>query len=107
MKIYTVTMLQRMTNIHFKDNVYLPDFGDRRCIGYFESLFSALNAIKVCNLHRKDYEYCIIEELPEGIYKDTSQRWLFKRYGNDEEGYVYLPCIEPSIIANVRNFSIG
>lgn len=99
-------MLEKMEIIHFHNDNFqqsLPDFGDRRCIGYYNSYENALKAISICNLHRDEYEYCIIEEIPEGVYKDTPHRWLFKRDINKE----YLPIKEPQIIANVRNFSIG
>ena len=55
----------------------------------------------------EDYEYCIIEEINEGVFKDTSKRWILKREGTNKDNYVYVPIEEPKEIAKVRNFGIG
>ena len=96
-------MMEKIHSEEITSGHYLPDFGDRRCVGYYNNLEDAMRAISICNLHRDSYEYCIIEEIEEGVYKDTPQRWLFKL--NEENEYVQIA--EPQIISNVRNFGLG
>ena len=105
MKIYTMTMMTH--NIHSDEDGYFPEFEDRRCIGFFKNYKSAIFAMWLCNLHREDYEYCMIEEISDGIFKETTNRWLFKRTGNNKEDFIYVPITEPKEFAMVRNFGVG
>lgn len=107
MKIYTITMVEKIHTNEISPDQYLPEFGDRRCIGYYTNFSDAVAAITICDLHRKYYEYCIIEEIHEGVYKDTPNRWLYKREQYCKDDYIYVPIAEPEEIKNVRNFGIG
>lgn len=106
MKIYTITMLEKIHSNEISPGQHLPEFGDRRCVGYYTNLADAVKAITICDLRRKDYKYCIIEEIPEGVYKDTPNRWLFKRK-RCENDYIYVQIAEPKELKRVRNFGIG
>lgn len=100
-------MLQTIHSVDISPQLTLPEFNDRRCVGYYDTLEKAIYALTICDLERENYEFCVIEEIPEGVYKDTPNRWLFKREGTCQADYVYVPYNEPAEIKNVRNFGIG
>ena len=107
MKIYTITMVETIVPIDNSDPQSWPEFKDRRCVGFYKNYNDAIYATMICNLHRDLYEYCIIEEINEGVFKDTSKRWILKREGTNKDNYIYVPIEEPKEIAKVRNFGIG
>lgn len=107
MKIYTITMVEKIHSNEISSEQKWPDFGDRRCVGYYTTYEAAVRAILVCDLHRDEYKYCIIEEIPEGVYKDTPRRWVFERQGDNVDDYIYTQIKEPEEMAKVRNFGIG
>lgn len=102
--IYTITMIQKINLEQYKENAdFLPTFGDYHCVGYFSSLKEAIYAVddNLKDIHDEIYQYCIIEEVPEGIYKKTKRRYLFEWNGSK---YIQISDL---IINNVTNFSIG
>lgn len=107
MKIYTITMLETIVPSDSANLQNWPEFKDRRCVGFYKTYNDAIYATIVCDLHREQYEYCIIEEIEEGVFKPPSNRWLLKREGTDKSNYIYVPIEEPKLIEHVRNFGIG
>ena len=103
-KIYTITMVQKIDLEQINDFNFLPTFGDKRCVGYYSSLYDAINAIKenAEKLHNYTYDYCIIEEVTQGIYKDSKNRYIYK-WQKDH----YVEITEPLEIHNVYGFSMG
>ena len=99
--IYAITMLQKLEQDKYS---HLPDFGDRRCIGYYDNINDALKAINTSckSMYQNFYEYCIIEEINPGICKYSTNRYLFKWINNK-----YVQIDEPMLIHRVTNFSMG
>ena len=94
--IYTIT---EFTKIEEDTITNLPTFGDRHCIGYYTDLQKAKSYVE-----KMEYEtpYIIIEEIPEGIEKQTTKRWIYEW---DFDNYIQID--EPYLIVGVTNFGIG
>jgi len=84
----------------------LSDNSDSRCIGYFSEQESAIKAIEN---NRGDfwetiYNYAVIENIPEGIYKfDAEPLWF--QYDRDTEEY--KPIDRPEETLHMCGFAIG
>lgn len=96
--IYTITLIKTIKD-NFETN--LPEFEDRRCIGYYFSIDEARMAINNIS-NEQYYEYCIIEAIPQGCYKYSPNRYLFKWYNNR-----FMQIDEPKSLHYVTNFAIG
>lgn len=103
--IYTVTVFQNIKHNMLDKHRYIPTFGDRRCLGWFNNIDEAKTSIKD---HAKDmnndgtYNYAIIEEMPTGILVQDTNRLLYKWNGSDfEEIHI------PTELEHSCNFGIG
>ena len=105
-KIYTITMIQKIDLELINENTktFLPTFGDKRCVGYYSLLENAKYAVEhnLKNIYDNLYEYCIIEETPEGIYKYSKNIYVYK-WNKDH----YEPIETPLELSKVCGFGIG
>lgn len=77
-----------------------------RCIGYFKSFEEAEHIVvnNVGDIEETIYNYCVIENIPEGIYQyDQDAKW-YKFNDLDE---VYKPCEKPKELNSFVGFGIG
>ena len=77
-----------------------------RCIGYFKSFEEAEHIVvnNVGDIEETIYNYCVIENIPEGIYQyDQNAKW-YKFNDLDE---VYKPCEKPKELNIFVGFGIG
>ena len=100
-KIYTIT---GMTNLQ-KGVDDFPDFGDTRIFGYYTSKEHAFESTKhnALDIHETIYDYVIIEEVEEGLYQPSDERWFFHYIGND----TYEEISEPDFMKHFCGISIG
>lgn len=105
-KIYTITMLQKIENTYINedDNISFPTFGDRRCVGYYHVLANAINVVEnnYKDIYDNLYEYCVIEEIKEGIY-NYGNRLLVYQWQNDH----YELIKTPTDLSKMCGFGIG
>jgi len=90
--------------IKLDESSSMPYFGDRRCVGWFESFSEADYAIRHNhkNIHNDMYNYAIIEVMEDGVLINETNRVLYKWNGQQ-----YEPIAEPEILSKYRNFGIG
>lgn len=106
--IHTVTTFERITKLDQDEKgIFIlpyPDFGDIHCAGYYNSVEDAMKYMEENSelLYNGSNNYCIIEEYEEGLYKQSTNRYLFKWFGN---GYQQID--EPLSINKVTNFAMG
>ena len=91
-----------ITTIDSKDD-------DARCVGYYES-FKTAEAAVFCNafdICETCYDYCVIENIPIGMYMyDTNPRWY--KYNKETGGYYRVMKEEiPKKYRNQCGFAIG
>ena len=103
-KIYTVTVLQKIDLEYLDEDNFLPTFGDRRCVGYCLCEKDAIDSVlkNVGDIHCGMYQYAVVEEVHERIYKYSKNRWVFE-WKND----AYEEIEEPIELSNVCGFGIG
>lgn len=99
--IHTITVFQK---IEINESTGLPHFGDRRCVGWFESYNEADYAVKsnYRDIHKNLYEYAMIETLEDGVFKQEVNRALYQWNGTE-----YQLIEEPEILSKCSNFGIG
>lgn len=108
--IYTITTIQKIKLEPITDKkdekTKLVEFGDRRCIGYFSSLIDAFAAVmsNYKNMHKNMYQFCIIEEMEEGVLEYSPNRYIFAW---NKSNHKYEQIDEPIEISKVTNFGIG
>ncbi len=106
--IHTITTFEKITLIEQDNNgIYVlpyPDFGDIRCVGYYDTIEEALSALyhNANLIHDGTNDYCIIEEYSKGIFTNSTNRYLFKW---DKDKYVQID--EPITLNKVTNFALG
>lgn len=63
--IYTILMCEKIEN--YKS---LPRLGSQRLVGFYESEYDAINAVKenTCDLWEYCYDYAIVERVYEGVF---------------------------------------
>lgn len=91
-----------ITTIQIKNG----QLGYTRCIGYFETFEKAEHIVlnNVGDIEETIYNYCVIENIPDGIYQyDQNAKW-YKFNKLDE---VYKPCEKPKELNHLVGFSIG
>ena len=91
-----------ITTIQFKNGIE----EDRRCVGYFKSFEEAERIVlnNIGDIEETIYNYCVIENIPEGIYQyDQNAKW----YKFDDLVEMYKPCEPPEELHNVVGFGIG
>lgn len=106
--IHTVTTFEKITKIE-QDNkgIYIlpyPEFGDIRCVGYYNTVEDAMNFMNKnsTKLYNGSNNYCIIEEYDEGLFKQPTNRYLFKWFKDK-----YIQIDEPMSIHKVTCFAMG
>lgn len=109
MTIYTITTFEKLTKIEEDSdgNIYVlpfPEFGNKRCAGFFTDINEALETIEndAERLHDYSYDFCIIEEYSDGIFIPTDNRYLFVWRDNK-----FVQIDEPIIMHTVTNFAMG
>lgn len=108
--IYTVTAFQKISRSQINENEYLPDFGEKRCIGWFPTFEEANCAVTLSfeDIHDIEgdylYDYVIIEKMDPGIFTVDSERYLYK-WNNNLNAYERIE--EPVELNLVSNFGIG
>lgn len=83
-KIYVITTFEKVG----VDNHGFPDYGDQRCVGWFDNYEDAIEAVE-CDeglFHEGVYNYAVIEILGCGLYPVRYGREYFK-YNRDKESY--------------------
>ncbi len=105
-QIFTITAIQKIENNRINKFLNIPDFGDTRCIGFFQNLDSAISYIAEhpTKIFDTIYKYCIIEQIDEGAYKYSKNRYLYE-YNEPSNNYNQID--EPIILNKVTNFSMG
>lgn len=106
--IYTVTMFQKIShNPYFKDtSKYIPEFGERRCVGWYDNFQEADNAVtnNFSNMRQDIYDYAIVEKIDSGILLVDIDRVVYKWDKNKEQ---YIAIETPVELEKSRNFGIG
>ncbi len=77
-----------------------------RCVGYFKNFKDAEDVIinNIADLNETIYNYAIIENIPEGLYKyDQNAKW----YKFDELNETYESCNIPDGFKHIVGLSIG
>ena len=100
MTIFLVTTVEKIKE---EPTTKLQTFGDRRCVGFFETIEDAMIAVSE-RLKDKFYRYCIIEEVKDGLFKRSDNRYIFE-WSSKERRYIQID--EPRLIHMVTNFAIG
>lgn len=91
-----------ITTVQIKDE----QLGYTRCIGYFETFEKAEYIVlnNVGDIEETIYNYCVIENIPDGIYQyDQNAKW----YKFDNLNEVYKPCEKPKELNHLVGFGIG
>ena len=91
-----------ITTVQIKDG----QLGYTRCIGYFETFEKAEYIVlnNVGDIEETIYNYCVIENIPDGIYQyDQNAKWY--KFNNLDE--VYKPCEKPKELNHLVGFGIG
>ena len=91
-----------ITTVQIKDE----QLGYTRCIGYFKTFEKAEYIVlnNVGDIEETIYNYCVIENIPDGIYQhDQNAKW-YKFNDLDE---VYRPCEKPKELNHLIGFGIG
>jgi len=81
--------------------------GEKRTVGWFPTLQQATKAVleNVMDIHENSQWYCVIEEIPFGVYCcPPKEEWWYK-WNKKEQGY--LACKKPDHLKRVVNFGIG
>ena len=82
------------------------EISDTRCVGYYSTFEKAENAVlyNVCDIWETCYNYAVIENIPEGIYKyDFRPKWY--KYHKLTGGYI--KCDPPEFIQSSIGYAIG
>ena len=89
-----------ITIIDSKDN-------DKRCVGYFDTFEKAEEAVldNACDINETCYDYCVIENVPEGLYQyDFKPTWY--KWNDLDEVYEKIDYV-PEPFKNIIGFCIG
>ena len=91
-----------ITTVQIKDE----QLGYTRCIGYFKTFEKAEYIVlnNVGDIEETIYNYCVIENILDGIYQyDQNAKW----YKFDNLNEVYKPCEKPKELNHLVGFGIG
>ncbi len=69
-----------------------PNLGAERLIGYYFDIEHALYSVQnnLCDIWEHTYDYAIVEEVEEGLYNTTHNRFFFK-FNQEKDEYELLP----------------
>ena len=75
-----------------------------RTFGWYPKFLDAEKAVRknCCNIYEFQYDYMVIEEIPEGVFGLRKQEWWYKWNGKE-----FIKINKPQEIFNVVNFGIG
>lgn len=75
-KIYTIMVMEDLT---FDEQTEYPVFNSSRVVGWYSEFEDAYSSVlgNCFDINETCYQYAIIEECEEGIYKPSSRRWFF------------------------------
>ena len=102
-KIYTV---MTMTDLTLDEQTKCPEFGSNRLVGWYSEFEDAYSSVSrnSCDINETCYDYALIEECEEGLYRPANKRWWFEY--NYEKGQ-YIQINEPGFIKGFCGFTIG
>lgn len=82
------------------------DIGNSDTVGYFDNYEDCKAALHTnrFDMHEGCYDYGVVEDISEGIYKYAKQRWFFK-YDPDRDGYFEIE--EPECFKHLCGFAMG
>lgn len=106
--IFVVTVFQKIDHEPLPNDPskYLPSFGDRRCVGWFDNFQEADCAVinNFSNMHNDFYEYAIIEKMESGILTVDIDRVVYKWNSKKSQ---YEAIDTPVELSKSSNFGIG
>lgn len=106
--IHVVTVFQKISHEPLLNDSsrYMPDFGNRRCVGWYEDIHEAKCAVEnnFSNIHEDDFNYAIIETYEPGILCNEIARELYK-WNSTTNSYELIDI--PVELSKVSNFGIG
>ncbi|MBQ8218470.1 MAG: hypothetical protein IJZ79_01860 [Bacilli bacterium] len=106
--IFVVTVFQKIDHEPLLDDPskYLPNFGERRCVGWFDNFQEADYAVinNFSNMHDDFYEYAIIEKIESGILTVDIDRVVYK-WNSEKSQYEAIDT--PVELSKSSNFGIG
>lgn len=104
--IYTITVFQKISHNDSIASPHIYDFGDRRCVGWFDCFEEANCAVENNFSDMRDdiYDYAIIEKMEPGILTVDLERVVYKW---NEEKHSYEKIATPPELAHASNFGIG
>ncbi len=102
---WTPETIYTITTVRTKDNSVI----ERRCVGWYRNFFEADHDVMTNNLDIIEngyYDYCVIEQTPEGIYGSSFSlaTWW---YHIDSEAKGYITCAKPDFAKNKFAWGIG
>lgn len=100
--IYTITTMTKLE----QTQLGLPNFGSTRTVAWYNTFDNAEETV-VCNngdIRETCYQYAVIEEMEEGLYPISKQRWFYKYNIESDE---YEEINEPEWMNPYINISFG
>jgi hypothetical protein len=79
---------------------------DKRCVGYYDNYETAAKAVieNWCDIWEYYYDYCIIENIEEGLYSIRQEQFWFKFNINTRK---YEHCDVPDFAKGYINWALG
>lgn len=102
--IYTITAIERIDWI-VPEGGY-PSYGVPWTIGWYDDLIAAryfINELAGLDVALRAYDWIVVEHVEEGVFGEHREREWYRR---DSRGQ-FESVEEPSVLANVINFSMG
>lgn len=95
--------------IYSADEEKISPEDSKRCIGYYETNKEAIDAVKTNrgDMHECKYNYIVIEEVPNGVWRSTVNEFWFTWSPAREE---WIQCKKPlkyRQFGNVCGFGMG
>lgn len=105
-RIYTVTVFQKISHNTSLASQHIYDFGERRCVGWFDCFDEANCAVEnnFSDMRDGTYDYAIIEEMEPGILTVDLARVVYK-WNEQKCGYEKIDT--PPELTHASNFGIG
>lgn len=93
-KIYVIMCT---TKLEQDPKTKFPDFGSERIMGWYEDKDTAFERVRenACDINETCYNYAIVEEVKQGLYPCSMNRWFFE-YKKDKDEYVQIE--QPSFL---------
>lgn len=95
-----------MIDLAFDKQIKCPEFVSSRFVGWYSEFKDAYSSVlgNSCDINETCYDYALIEECDEGLYKPANKRWWFK-YNHEKDQYFQIN--EPDFIKGFCGFTIG